>query len=91
MNFEWDRLKADTNYRKHGIRFSEALPVFEDDYALTISDRESDPNEERFVSIGTGAKERVLVVVYCYRNHNIRIISVRPAEARERHQYEEQQ
>jgi len=30
-----------------------------------------------------------LVVVYCYRGNNIRIISARLAEARERGQYEE--
>jgi uncharacterized DUF497 family protein len=36
-----------------------------------------------------GAKERVLVVVYCHRGKNIRIISARTAEPRERSQYEE--
>jgi hypothetical protein len=36
-----------------------------------------------------GAKERVLVVVYCHRGENIRIISARVAEPRERSQYEE--
>jgi hypothetical protein len=32
--------------------FSESLRVFEDDYAITVSDIESDPGELRFVSIG---------------------------------------
>jgi uncharacterized DUF497 family protein len=43
----------------------------------------------RFVSIGMGAKERVLVVVYCHRGETIRIISARSAEPQERRQYEE--
>jgi len=89
MAFEWDVRKAETNYRKHGIHFSESLPVFEDDYAITIIDEESDPHEQRFVSIGTGVKGRVLVVVYTYRGSNIRIISARLAEARERGDYED--
>ena len=89
MGFEWDLQKAEANFRKHGVRFSEALPVFEDDYAITITDDESDPGEQRFVSMGTGVKGRVLVVVYCYRGENIRIISARQAEAHERSQYEE--
>ncbi len=89
MNFEWDVRKSEANYKKHGVRFPEALPVFEDDYAITITDDESDPHEQRFVSIGTGMKERVLVVVYSYRSKNIRMISARLAEARERRQYEE--
>jgi len=87
--FEWDVGKAEANYRKHGVRFSESLPVFQDDEAITITDDDSDPHEVRFVSIGMGAKERVLVVVYCYRGENVRIISARVAEPNERSQYEE--
>jgi uncharacterized DUF497 family protein len=41
------------------------------------------------VSIGTGAKERTLVVAYGFRGSRIRIISARLAEPRERIQYEE--
>jgi uncharacterized DUF497 family protein len=89
MRFEWDVRKAESNFRKHGVRFSEAEPVFEDEYAITITDDESDPDEQRFVSIGIGVKERVLVVVYSYRGRKIRIISARLAEAHERSQYEE--
>jgi uncharacterized DUF497 family protein len=36
-----------------------------------------------------GVKGKVLVVVYCYRGKNIRIISARLAQAYEREQYEE--
>jgi uncharacterized DUF497 family protein len=43
----------------------------------------------RFVSIGLGAKGRVLVVVYSYRGEIIRIISARAAEPHERLQYED--
>jgi hypothetical protein len=90
MSFEWDPRKVEANFRKHGVRFSQAEPVFSDDFAVTITDDESDPNEQRFVSIGKGVKEQVLVVVYCYRDSKIRIISARLAEAQEREQYEEQ-
>jgi uncharacterized DUF497 family protein len=89
MICEWDPLKAEANFKKHGVRFSEAEPVFTDDYADTIADDESDPHEQRFVSIGTGVNGKVLVVVHCYRGSRIRIISARPAEAHEREQYEE--
>ena len=66
----------------------EAIPVFEDPYAITIPDVESDPDEQRFVTVGVGAVGRLLVVVYTWRGDNIRIISARPAEAHEREQYE---
>ncbi len=87
--FEWDVRKTEANHRKHGVWFSESLPVFEDDDAITVTDDDSDPHEVRFVSIGMGAKERVLVVVYCHRGENIRVISARVAEPHERSQYEE--
>jgi hypothetical protein len=89
MQFDWERSKAESNYKKHGVRFSECLPVFEDDYAITVIDQESDPVEMRFASIGMGVKGRVLVVIYTYRGANIRIISSRLAEPHERTQYEE--
>jgi uncharacterized DUF497 family protein len=89
MNSEWDPRKAEANFIKHGVRFAEVEPVFVDDFAITITDDESSLHEQRFVSIGTGMKGRVLVVVYCYRGRKIRIISARPAEAHERKQYEE--
>jgi uncharacterized DUF497 family protein len=89
MDCDWDLRKAEANYKKHSVRFSEALPVLEDDYAITITDDESDPGEQRFVSMGTGVKGRVLVVVYSYRGKKIRIFSARLAETHERSQYEE--
>jgi uncharacterized DUF497 family protein len=49
---------------------------------------ESDPEEQRFVTLGMGAMGRLLVVVYTWRGESIRIISARPAEAHEREQYE---
>jgi uncharacterized DUF497 family protein len=90
LAFEWDPKKAAANFRKHSIRFSEALDVFDDDYALTIIDDISDPNEQRFVTLGMGLKGIIMVVVYTSRAENIRLISARPAEAREREEYERQ-
>jgi uncharacterized DUF497 family protein len=87
MSFEWDPGKAEANFRKHRVRFAEAEPVFDDDLAVTIADDESNPHERRFVSIGKGAKGRVLIVVYCYRGNDIRIISARRANAHESAQY----
>ena len=89
MGFEWDQQsKAGINFRRHGVRMPEAIPVFEDPHAITITDDESDPGEQRFVTLGTGAAGRLLVVVYTYRGENIRIISARPAEPHERQDYE---
>ncbi len=89
MAFEWDADKARENVRNHdGVRFEESRAVFDDPYAITISDDESDPFENRFVSIGMSALGRVLVVACTYRGENIRIISARLAMPHERAEYE---
>ena len=85
MSCEWDPRKDESNFKKHGVRFAEAEPVFEDDFAITIKDDGSDTHE----ALCLDWNGRVLVAVYCYRGSQIRIISARPAEARERAQYEE--
>ena len=68
----------------------EAIPVFDDPYALTITDDEADPDEQRFVTMGIGAVGRLLVVVYSWRGEDIRIISARLAESHEVEEYEAQ-
>ena len=88
MNFQWDRNKAKSNYKKHGVRFADAVGVFEDENAITISDEHE--REDRFVTIGMDFLSRILVVVYTFRDIVIRIISARKATARERKMYEEQ-
>lgn len=87
----WDEKKAKSNHRKHGVSFADAVLVLEDPYAFTIRDDESDPHEERFVTLGCDIYGRVLVVVYTYRRDDIRIISARPATPQEREQYGRQQ
>ncbi len=92
VGFEWDeQSKAGVNFRRHGVRMPEAIPVFDDPYAITATDDESHPNEQRFVTLGVGATGRLLVVVYTWRGENARIISVRPAEPREHEEYEARQ
>lgn len=87
MAYQWNRDKAATNLRKHGIDFADAVSVFSDDLAIAISDERFD--EERFVIIGLDAFGRVLVVVYTLRGDEIRLISARKANRHERQQYQE--
>lgn len=86
VDFEWDPAKAASNLRRHGVDFADGATVFHDELGISIPDDSSD--EQRSVTIGSDALGRVLVVVYSWRQENIRIISARPANARERRQYE---
>jgi uncharacterized DUF497 family protein len=87
MSYQWDPAKAQTNLRKHGVDFADAVGVFEDPLAVTIDDPA--PGEDRFVTIGTDFLGRVLVVSWTLRSDDIRVISARQAERRERRQYQE--
>jgi uncharacterized protein len=89
IEYEWDKDKARTNLRKHNIDFADAIGALEDDDALTLDDNDAD--EERFITIGKDALERILVVVYTWRGERIRIISARKATPRERKEYEGEQ
>jgi hypothetical protein len=88
MTYQWDSDKAAANLRKHGIDFADAVSVFSDDLAITIPDERFD--EERFITVGIDAFGRVLVVVYTWRDNEIRLISARKATRNERKQYEEE-
>ena len=86
MDIIWDPKKAETNFRKHGVRFSDAETVLFDPMALTLKDQDVD-GEQRFVTVGSDAIGRIIVTVYTYRDDTIRLISARKATATERKQY----
>jgi uncharacterized DUF497 family protein len=88
MDIKWDAAKAAANYRKHGVRFSDAEAVLFDPLALTMVDVGSN-KEQRFVSVGTDVLHRILVVIYAYRGDSIRLISARKATRKEIRAYEE--
>ena len=87
MKFEWDPRKASGNFRKHGVSFDEAMTVFADWQSITTPDPDHSEAEERFVIVGLSSRGRVVVVSHAERGENVRIISARRADARERKTY----
>ena len=69
--FEWDRRKAASNFRKHRVDFADAVAVLEDPIARTLSEHRQ--GEERFVSIGVDLLGRTLVVVYTWKVNGARL------------------
>jgi len=84
VDFQWDPAKARANLAKHGIHFADA--VLEDDSGVSIRDPFSE--EERWITVGSDAIRRVLVVVYVWRGDNVRLMSALRATRRERKHYE---
>jgi uncharacterized protein len=89
MEIEFDPEKAAANPLNHeGVTFDEARQVLFDPYALTRED--VDVQEQRFVTLGMGAKSRLLVVVWTVRGERIRLISAWKANQPQRRRYEQQ-
>ena len=89
IDFEWDERKAETNLRKHGVRFESAVDAFSDPYARVVPDLKHSDYEERFFLIGMDLESRVLTVCHCARcdGSRIRIISARRSTRTEEGQY----
>ena len=78
MKTVWDPNKAEKNYNKHKIRFSDAESVLFDPCALTIEDTASE-GKQRHVTVGMDSPDRILTAVFTYRGNAIRLISARRA------------
>lgn len=88
MKFTWDRRKNRANLEKHGVSFDEATTVFADPLAASISDPDHSEGEERFVTMGVSARNRLVVVCHTEEGDTVRIISAREANSHERKKYE---
>ena len=89
MTYEWDPIKAEENIQKHQVSFEEAASVFLNPAALTYWDPDHSDEEDREITIGRSAQQRVLFVSHTQREANVRIISGRQATRQEQKQYEE--
>jgi uncharacterized DUF497 family protein len=90
MEIEFDPEKEAINPINHeGVTFDEARPVLLDPYALTDEDRNSE-KEQRYITLGMGKKNRILVVIWTLRGEQIRIISAWKATKPQRKRYEKQ-
>lgn len=90
MDIELDPEKAAANPSNHdGVTFDEAKAVLLDPYALTHEDPDIE-TEQRFVTLGMGAKDRILVVVWTLRGDRVRLISAWKANQPQRKRYERQ-
>ncbi len=86
MEFVWDRRKAATNLKKHGVSFEEAATAFDDRLGAYFPDTLHD---DRFILIGFSRRQRLLYVVHAeVEAAAIRIISARKATAHEKARYE---
>jgi uncharacterized DUF497 family protein len=91
--FTWSKSKAQSNLRKHGVSFEQAVEVFSDPHHLVVEDIH-DAAEQRYMAMGLTLNVMLIVVVFVDRSEPgvevFRIISARKAVAYEESQYREQ-
>ncbi|MDN8601083.1 BrnT family toxin [Citrobacter sp. S2-9] len=91
MEYEWDANKARSNQIKHGIRFEDAVLVFDDPRHLARQDR-IENGERRWQTLGLVHGIIVILVAHTVRFESgcevMRIISARKADSKERNRYE---
>lgn len=88
MQFEWDDNKEKINLSKHGIDFSTAALVFQDENRIEFYDEAHSKDEDRYITIGQiNGVAIIVMVVYTERGDTIRLISARKATSQERRRY----
>lgn len=87
LRFSWDENKNYSNLIKHGIDFNDITEVFSKKMLVKL-DKRKDYSEERLVGIGF-LRNTIVVVVWTKRKDEIRIISARKANKKERKIYNE--
>lgn len=86
--FEWNKGNTNKNWQKHKVSTDEAEQAFFDEDKITTDDLSHSQLEKRYILIGKTKKERLLYIVYTFRNDKIRIISARDINRKERKIYE---
>ena len=84
--FEWDPEKEALNIRKHGIDFTSASLIWDDDVLERIDTRR-DYGEVRVQAFGA-VESRILTVIFTWREDIRRIILARRANLREKRLFE---
>jgi uncharacterized DUF497 family protein len=93
--FDWDPVKAQTNFSKHRLDFERAATVFLDPFAVTIPDEEHSETEARWITLGKDATGHYALVVHTFEwlaedRGRVRLISARRPTKTEIRGYEEQ-
>ena len=86
MWIEYDENKSQKNHKERDLAFSNVVD-FDFETAFIQPDLRKDYAEIRFQALGY-IGERLHMVVFCYRQQALRVISFRKANAREKRKYE---
>jgi uncharacterized DUF497 family protein len=88
IGFEWDSHNAEKIWLKHHVSLSECEQIFFNLPLVVADDIQHSEQEPRFYALGQTDAERLLFMVFTVRKNNIRVISARDMNRKERRVYQ---
>lgn len=76
----WDENKRKQVIKDHGVDFAKLADAFSDPLAIIEQDVQHSLNEERWLMIAKSAEYGLTVVVYTFREDDVRLVTARRAE-----------
>lgn len=86
--FDWEQGNIEKNRKKHGVHDKEAEEVFFNKPLRIFPDKKHSQKEERFLALGMTNLKRKVTIIFTIRYDEVRIISVRDQNRKERTIYE---
>jgi hypothetical protein len=91
ITFEWDTGNYHKSWRKHNVSAKEAEEIFNNEPFMMFDDLKHSRHEKRYHALGTTNAGRKLIVSFTVRNHQVRVISTRTMNEKERKIYGQKQ
>jgi len=88
IQFEWNKGNRNKNFIKHGVTDGECEEIFFDSDKKILKDIHHSNKEPRYILIGQTKLQRPLFIVFTIRKNNIRVISARDLNKKEKKFYE---
>lgn len=88
VGFDWDEGNREKNLLNHRVTVEECEQVFVNTPLLIIDDPDHSTAEKRYAAFGRTDSRRQLFIVFTWRDGQIRVISARDQDKKERRQYE---
>ena len=85
--FEWDEHNAKKNWLKHKVLPSESEQLFFNQPLVVVDDVKHSSQEKRYYALGNTDTKRLLFVVFTVRGNQIRVISARDMNRKEKKEY----
>lgn len=87
LEFQWDSANREKIWKKHQITSGECEESFFDYRKKIAKDTLHSDKEERYILLGATKNNKILFIVFTIRSNNVRVISARPINKKERKLY----